>query len=142
MKMAGLTTARLDFHKRCTQTLDEVAKVWASLRPARELPPSLGQLKEKLSAYLPDPQAARKAAGEQYTQAIELYTRAAGDARREVKWRYQGHKAAAYIGRYRLTGETADRDEAEKLLKAIVEDAPDSPYFRDIRGMQETVTEG
>jgi len=143
VRMAGLTTARLDFHKRCTQMVDEATKAWASLEPAREPPASLETLKGKVSAYLPDAQAARTAAADRYTGAIELYAQAAGYADRETKWRYQGHKASAHIGRYRLTGEDTDRDEAQKLLEEIVEGgAADSPYFRDIRSMQEIVKEG
>jgi hypothetical protein len=81
----------------------------------------------------------RSSATSGYQNATELYSKAIKSADRIHKWVYQGQLAAAYVGLYRLSGDTAELDKADQVINQALKDKESSPYLKPVLEMRRLV---
>lgn len=81
--------------------------------------------------YLSNAAEVGEAVVSEYEEAVQLYSRAAGQAQRDLRWVYDAETAATAIELYRFSGDSEHRQLAEDALEEL-EDMMDSPQLRPL----------
>jgi hypothetical protein len=127
MARANLCVRSMLLQKRIEEVVKDVEKLWAALPAQNARPDVVGKVK----GYLADPGKTRQDALGDYAQAGKDYEKAREIVARKLDgrnltWTYDVQIAAAYAGRYHVSGDAEDKQNALKSLDALG-DAEKSP---------------
>ncbi|MFP3937208.1 MAG: hypothetical protein ACLFVW_02620 [Phycisphaerae bacterium] len=89
-----------------------------------------------VSEYLSNTEEVTQTVVSDYEQAVQLYSRATGQAQPDSRWVYNGEVAAAAIQLYRFSKNDEHRGMAEDALEDL-EDVIDSPHLRPLVELRE-----
>ena len=135
MVMADLSVERLSLQERLRLLAVLITDLWPKLSPPRQVPPGA----PKLATYVADVEKLRNNATTGYQNATELYSKAIKSADRIHRWVYQGQLAAAYMGLYRLSGDTNELKNADDAIKDALKDKESSPYLEPVLELRRLV---
>ncbi len=135
MAVANLTMERLSLQERLRLLATSITNLWPKLSPPRQAPPAAG----KLTAYVADPEKLRSDATACYRNATRLYSKAIKSAAGIHKWVYQGRLAAAYVGLYRLSKDTDELNNADRVINQALQDKDSSPYLEPVLKLRRLV---
>lgn len=137
LELVSLQMGRLRTSAVADAYAGRLKKVYADLQDSTGFPI---QHAETIQGYLGGADAARSIREDvikTLRDAIAAYGRADAMAPRELRWAYQGQKAAAELTLYSLTGEDTLKTGAATALAAALQGKENSPNLASIKRLQE-----
>jgi len=126
-----MNAARLELQTRLTRLTDRMEKLLPQALPGSSLP-SL----EKIKGYVPKLAEVKESAEKDFREATNLYKKALAAMKSEYRWVCQGQVAAAYLGLYNLTRDSADLEAAKSAAGEALKGREQSPYASDLKDLE------